>query len=552
MERTFWYKDAVFYQIWPRSFKDGDGDGMGDLYGVLEKLDYIRDLGCTAIWFSPLYPSPGVDCGYDVSDYMDISDEFGGMQAFRKVLEGAHERGLKVIMDLVVNHTSTRHEWFLRSRERIDPYTDYYIWRDPKKNGKLPNNWDSLFGGKAWQWDDVRKQYYLHLFAPEQADLNMDNPLVREEIKKIMTFWLDMGVDGFREDVITFISKKEGLPDDMLLPASRGILHYSHGPRLHEYLREFRRDVLSKYDCLVLAESPLVSPKKALEYITESDDNELDMMIQFETMCADCLFVDYVRMPFSLRKLKRSFSSWQKGLEGRGWNMLYLENHDHSRVVSRYGSEEYQSESAKLLACCYLFQKGTPFIFQGQELGMINYPAESLEDYQDVQTLNTRTSLSPEKRLRIYSKASRDHSRTPVQWSAEDHAGFSEKEPWFHVNPNYAVINAEDQKEDPKSVLNFYKKAVGLRKTLSCVRRGTYMEYMPLSGRYYVYEREDEGTSLLVICRFSSSPGRFRSPKGIDLSKYELILSNYDECPLTPYGFEARSWECRVYLRNKN
>lgn len=550
MDKTYWYKDAVFYQIWPRSFKDGDGDGMGDLYGVLEKLDYIRDLGCTAIWFSPLYPSPGVDCGYDVSDYMDISGEFGGMEAFRKVLEGAHERGMKVIMDLVVNHTSTEHEWFLKSRQRIDPYTDYYIWRDPKAGGRLPNNWDSMFGGKAWQWDDVRGQYYLHLFAPEQADLNMDNPLVREEIKKIMTFWLDMGVDGFREDVITFISKREGLPDDKLLPASKGIFHYSHGPRLHEYLSEFRRDVLGKYDCLVLAEAPLVTPKKALEYITESDDNELDMMIQFETMCADCLFVDYVRMPFSLRKLKRRFSSWQKSLEGKGWNMLYLENHDHSRVVSRYGSEEFRDESAKLLACCYLFQKGTPFIFQGQELGMINYPARTLEDYQDVQTLNTRTSLSVQRRLRIYSKASRDHARTPVQWSGKKHAGFSEAEPWFHVNPGYTEINAEDQQKDPQSVLNFYRKAVELRKSIPVVKNGSYREYMPLSGRFYVYERYDTDASLVVICRFSSSPGRFRSPKGIDLSEYELILSNYDDAPLTKRGFDARSWECRVYLKN--
>ena len=264
MEKNRWYKDKVFYQIWPRSFKDGNGDGMGDLYGVLEKLDYIKSLGCDGIWFSPLYPSPGVDCGYDISYHYDIAPEFGGMDAFKKVLDGAHERGMKVIMDLVVNHTSIEHEWFKKSRERIEPYTDYYIWRPAKKNGKLPNNWDSLFEGKAWKYDDVRGEYYMHLFAVEQADLNMDNPLVREEVKNILKFWLDMGVDGFREDVITFISKPEGLPDDHLMPASKGVFMFNHGPHLYEYLDEFKRDVFFKYDCMTLAEAPMVYPKKHL------------------------------------------------------------------------------------------------------------------------------------------------------------------------------------------------------------------------------------------------------------------------------------------------
>ena len=282
MAINHWYKDKVFYQIWPRSFKDGDGDGMGDLHGVYEKLDYIKSLGCDGIWFSPLYPSPGIDCGYDISDYYNIAEEFGGMEAFKKVLDGAHERGMKVIMDLVVNHTSDQHEWFQKSRRRIDPYTDYYIWRPAKKNGKLPNNWDSLFEGKAWAWDEVRQEYYMHLFAIQQADLNMDNPLVREEVKNILRFWLDMGVDGFREDVITFISKPEGLPDDRLMPASKGIFMFNHGPHLHEYLEEFKRDVFDKYDAMILAEAPMVTPRKALEYITEDENPVLDMMIQFE------------------------------------------------------------------------------------------------------------------------------------------------------------------------------------------------------------------------------------------------------------------------------
>ena len=308
MERKRWYKDKVFYQIWPRSFKDGDGDGMGDLWGVYEKLDYIKSLGCDGIWFSPIYPSPGADCGYDISNYRDIAPEFGGMEAFKKVLEGAHARDMKVVMDLVVNHTSDEHEWFQKSRRRIDPYTDYYIWRPGKPGGKLPNNWDSFFEGKAWTFDEVRGEYYLHLFAVKQPDLNMDNPKVREEVKGILRFWLDMGVDGFREDVITYISKKEGLPDDHLMPTCKGMPHYNHGPRIHEYLSEFKHDVLDHYDCFTLAEAPMVTPKRALTYIDEKD-GQLDMMIQFQCVAADCLFTDYLPMKFSLRRMKKAFSS---------------------------------------------------------------------------------------------------------------------------------------------------------------------------------------------------------------------------------------------------
>lgn len=321
LQRKRWYKDKVFYQIWPRSFCDGNGDGMGDLLGVYEKLDYIRSLGVDGIWFSPLYPSPGVDCGYDISDYMDIAAEFGGMEAFKRVLDGAHARGMKVIMDLVVNHTSDEHEWFQKSRRRIEPYTDYYIWRPARKNGKLPNNWDSSFEGKAWQFDELRQEYYLHLYAVKQPDLNMDNPLVREEVKKILKFWLDLGVDGFREDVITLISKKEGLPSDHLFPIYKGIRFYNHGPHIHEYLSEFRRDVLSHYDCMTIAEAPLIWPKRALEYISEKEDSDFDMMIQFECMCGDCFFTDYMPTKFHLRKLKRAWSSWH---DRRGCGKVYF------------------------------------------------------------------------------------------------------------------------------------------------------------------------------------------------------------------------------------
>lgn len=552
MEHTRWYKDKVFYQIWPRSFKDGNGDGMGDLWGVCEKLDYIRSLGMDGIWFSPLYPSPGADCGYDISDYMDIAPEFGGMEAFQKVLEGAHQRGMKVIMDLVINHTSDEHEWFQKSRRRIAPYTDYYIWRPGKPGGKLPNNWDSMFEGKAWQWDEVRQEYYLHLFAVKQPDLNMDNPLVREEVKKILRFWLDLGVDGFREDVITFISKKEGLPDDHLMPASKGLPLYNHGPHIHEYLSEFRRDVFSDYDCMTLAEAPMVSPKRALEYIQESDHNEMDMMIQFQCMSADCLFTDYIPMPFSLRRLKRAYSKWQHALEGKAWNMLYLENHDHPRIISRYGSENFRVESGKMLAVSYLFQKGTPFVYQGQEIGMTNWRPEDPEMYEDVQTrwqyAHTDINKSPEARLRRLWRASRDSARTPVQWSDGENAGFTTGKPWFYVNPNYKQINVAQQEQDPDSLLNFYRKAIALRKQLSAVTQGDYREYRPLSGKLYLYSREDARQKLLIVCSYADQPVKFRAPMGFDLSSGKLLLQNY----AAPQPGSLMPYETRVYLWEKN
>ena len=545
-----WYKDKVFYQIWPRSFKDGNNDGMGDLFGVYDKLDYIKSLGCDGIWFSPLYPSPGIDCGYDISDYYDIAEEFGGMEAFKKVLDGAHERGMKVIMDLVVNHTSTEHEWFKKSRERIEPYTDYYIWRPARKSGKLPNNWDSLFEGKAWKYDEVRKEYYMHLFAIEQADLNMDNPKVREEVKNILKFWLDMGVDGFREDVITFISKKEGLPNDYIMPASKGFFMFNHGPHLHEYLEEFDRDVFSKYDCMTLAEAPMVTPKVALKYIDETNSPILDMMIQFKTQEADCLFTDFNHLPFNLRKLKKAYTNWQTKLEGKGWNMLYIENHDHPRMVSRYGSEKYRDESAKMLAVSYLFLKGTPFIYQGQEIGMSNWYPNDPSMYEDVQTRwqynNVKTKKSPEKRLKRLWHGSRDSARTPVQWSSEKHAGFSNHEPWFYVNENYKEVNVEAQENDEKSVLNFYRKAVNLRKNLSSVRYGNYIEYNKKSKKVFTYSREDEKEKLLVLCSFTDKASKIKVPKSFKLEEAELILNNYDNNSLL-----LKPYETRVYKWNK-
>ena len=549
MAFTPWYKDKVFYQIWPRSFKDGNGDGMGDLWGVYEKLDYIKSLGCDGIWFSPLYPSPGADCGYDIADYMDIAEEFGGMEAFKKVLDGAHDRDMKIIMDLVVNHTSDEHEWFQKSRQRIDPYTDYYICRPGTKDGPKPNNWQSNFEGSAWTWDDVRGEWYLHLFAIKQPDLNMDNPLVREEVKKILKFWLDLGVDCFREDVITYISKKDGLPNDYIFPINRGMLHYNHGPRVHEYLTEFKKDVLSNYDCVTLAEAPLVTPKTALKYIQEGPNQEMDMMIQFETQCADCMFTDYMPTEFSLRKLKKAFSSWQTKLDGKGWNMLYLENHDHPRVISRYGSEKFREESGKMLAVSYLFQKGTPFVYQGQEIGMTNWRPEDPEMYEDVHTrwqyANAALKKTPIERLHRLWRCSRDSSRTLVQWDNSDNGGFTTSDkPWFYANPNYVTVNAAAQEEDPNSILNFYRKAIALRKRLSCVRWGKYTEYQKNSNKLYVYSMQDDRQKILVVCSFSDREQKFKAPAGFHMDLAQLALGNYEHPDLGV----LKPYEARVYL----
>ena len=547
MERKRWYKDMVFYQIWPRSFKDGDGDGMGDLWGVLEKLDYIKSLGCDGIWFSPIYPSPGADCGYDIADYMDIAPEFGGMEAFKKVLAGVHERGMKLIMDLVVNHTSDEHEWFQKSRQRIEPYTDYYIWRPAKPDGKLPNNWDSNFEGSAWTYDELRGEYYLHLFAIKQPDLNMDNPLVREEVKKILRFWLDMGVDGFREDVITYISKPEGLPDDRLFPIYKGMPLYNHGPHIHEYLAEFKRDVLDNYDCFTLAEAPLVWPRRALKYIDEQK-GQIDMMIQFQCQTADCLFTDYLPTKFSLLRMKQAFSSWQYKLAGRAWNMLYIENHDHPRIISRYGSEELREESGKALAAAYLFQQGTPFIYQGQEIGMTNWRPADADMYVDVQTRYTyahsKLNKSEEERLHSLWRSSRDSARTPVQWDDSENAGFTTGKPWFYVNDNYKEVNVAEQESREDSLLNFYRKAIALRKSLPAVRHGVYREHFRLNSRLYTYSLSCDSQKILVVCSFSKKPAKLKVPRGFDLSKAELILHSHGDaasCSLQPY-------EARVYL----
>ncbi len=551
MRNNDWYREMAFYQIWPRSFMDGNGDGIGDLFGIYDKLDYIKSLNVDGIWFSPLYPSPNADYGYDISNYTQISAEYGGLAIFKKVLDGAHGRGLRVIMDLVVNHTSDEHEWFKAgARDKESPYHDYYFWRKGKPGGKPPNNWDSLFEGKAWKYSKELDEYYLHVFAEKQPDLNMDNPRVREEVKRVMRFWLDMGVDGFREDVITFISKTPGLPDDRLAPAARGMKYYKDGPSIHRYLQEFRRDVLAHYDCITIGEAPMMTPKAALSYIGGSE-KELDLMFHFQHMEADCMFTEYMPRPFSLRKLKRAFSRWQYSVNGRGWNTLYLENHDHPRVISRYGSETYRTESGKALAAAYLFQQGTPFVYQGQEIGMTNISLETIDDYKDVMARNEyakRKNQPESKKMALIRRATRDSARTPMQWSAEKNAGFTQGEPWFGINPNFTQVNVEREEANENSLLNFYRKALKFRKETPAALYGHYREHCPRSRSFYVYERSYEDTRLLVICYFGDGARMFKVPKGFDLKKGELVLSNYAQNSIENNGFTARPYETRVYL----
>jgi oligo-1,6-glucosidase len=550
MKKNCWYKETAFYQIWPRSFMDGNGDGIGDLYGIYDKLDYIKSLNVDGIWFSPLYVSPNADYGYDIADYMQISPDYGDLDIFKKVLDGAHQRGLRVIMDLVINHTSDEHHWFkASSADKNSPYHDYYFWRKGKANGKPPNNWDSIFEGKAWEYNPMLDEYYLHIFSKKQPDLNMDNPIVRDEIKRIMRFWLDFGVDGFREDVIMFISKRPGLPNDYS-PMYRGVRYCFNGPNVHKYLQEFKRDVLDHYDCITIGEAPMTTPDIALKFI-KGNNKVLDMMFHFQHMVADCMFIEYMPKPFSLRELKCAFSRWQKSINGDTWNTLYLENHDHPRIINRYGNPQYRVESGKMLAASYLFQQGTPFIYQGQEIGMTNISFATIDEYKDVMAKNEYRKMKnkpEEKKMALIRRATRDSARTPMQWSAEKNAGFTTSEPWFTINHNFTHINVEKENADEFSILNFYRKALKFRKETPVALWGSYKEYYPFSKYYYVYEREYNGERLLVVCSFTEKKKLFNAPKGFILNEGKLVLANYIENPIDNNQFILRPYEARVYL----
>ncbi|MDD6220297.1 MAG: alpha-glucosidase [Clostridia bacterium] len=554
--KKHWYKEMSVYQIWPRSFCDGNGDGIGDLKGVMSKLDYIKSLGVDAIWFSPLYKSPQHDYGYDIADYRDIAPEYGTLEEFKELLDAAHSKGLKVIMDLVINHTSNEHEWFIESKKGKDnPYHDYYFWRKGKKpNGKKPpNNWLSTFTGPGWEYDKDLDEWYLHLFCKEQPDLNMDNPKVREEIKDIIRFWLDMGVDGFREDVITFISKKEGLPNGFPIPAACGMEHYKCGPNLDKYLGEFRK-VTDNYDCMTVGEAPMMTPKLALRFIKEGAEQKLNMMFNFQHMEADCFMIGWVHTPFSLRKLKKAYNNWQTKLYGIAWNANYIENHDQPRIISRYGNEKFRVESGKMLATMYICQSGTPFIYQGQEIGMTSIRLPEIDMYKDVQTKDTyklfrKLRLSHKFTMKTAMYASRDNARTPVQWSAEKNAGFTTAdEPWFYINPNYTEVNVEAAEKDENSLLNYYRKLLKMRKENPIVIYGDFKLYYKRSKKFFVYERNYEGQKMLVINSFSDKNEPFVVPDAFDIEKSELLLSSY-ECSGNPSKhIELRPYESRVYL----
>ena len=539
MERK-WWKESVVYQIYPRSFKDSNGDGIGDLNGITEKLDYLKELGVDVIWLSPVYQSPGDDNGYDISDYRAILEEFGTMEEFDRMLQAAHERGIRLVMDLVVNHTSDEHPWFVESRKSKDnPYRDYYIWR-PARMGKEPNNWGSCFSGSAWEYDNTTDMYYLHLFSKKQPDLNWDNPRVRNEVYDMMNWWLDKGVDGFRMDVISLISKKPELPD-----GKAGINGYAsfnepaNGPRVHEYLQEMRRRVLEGRDTITVGECSGVTLEEAKKY-ARSDEKELNMVFQFEHMDVDADGTNkWSDKKMDLRDLKNIMTKWQKGLEGIAWNSLFWENHDQPRSVSRFGNDrEYWEESAKMLATCLHMMQGTPYIYQGEELGMTNVPFGDISDFRDLDSINAYRELTgqgvftPEEMLRYLRYKSRDNARTPFQWSDEKHAGFSSGEPWIMVNPNYKKINAREQMTRENSIFCYYQKLIRLRKQYDIVVYGSYDLLLPEDPELYVYTRALGEEQLLIVCNFYGNARMFTLPDSWELEKTELMIGNYKDFKL--------------------
>ena len=516
MKRT-WWKEAVIYQIYPRSFMDSNGDGIGDLQGIISRLDYLKYLGIDVIWLSPVYKSPNDDNGYDISDYQDIMDEFGTMEDFDELLAAAHARGIKIVMDLVVNHTSDEHQWFVESQKsRDNAYRDYYIWREGKDAQTPPNNWGSCFGGSAWQYDEKTGMYYLHLFSKKQPDLNWDNPKVRGEVFDMMTWWCDKGIDGFRMDVISMISKTKEMPD-----GKNGDFgpYCIHGPNVHHYLREMNEKVLSKYDIMTVGETAGVTTTLAQQYAGE-DAHELDMVFQFEHVDGDGKYGKWTDEKIPLVTLKKTLSRWQTELYGKAWNSLFWDNHDQPRAVSRFGDDRpmYREVSAKMLATCLHMLQGTPYIYQGEELGMTNYPFQRPSDFRDIESVNAYREWCSEGRLShevfwpCITFKSRDNARTPVQWDDSPHAGFTTGTPWIAVNPNYTEINAKAETANPDSVFHYYKKLIALRKAYPVVVYGKYEMMMEDSEELYVYTRAFEKESLLVVCSFCDHDTNFTLP----------------------------------------
>ncbi len=502
-----WWQDRVVYQIYPRSFADTDGDGMGDIPGILSHLDDLKDLGVGILWLSPVYPSPDADNGYDISDYRGIDPKYGTMEDMEKMIREAAARDIRIVMDLVINHTSDEHEWFQQSRDRMSPYRDYYIWRTGN-GGKPPNNWTGFFGEGCWEYDDKSGEYYMHLFAKKQPDLNYHNPRVIEEIKDIMRFWLDKGVGGFRCDVINVIYKSS-LADGKKRLALTGSEHYISQEGAHEILRAFRRDVLSAYDCFAVGETVFVTPKMGRD-LCDKSRGELDMIFSFEHMETDQIFVKWFKRRFSPVRFGRVIAKWQQELE---WNANYLENHDQPRSVSRFGDDgEFWAQSAKMLCVMLFTLRGTPFIYQGQEIGMTNFDFAGMDQIQDVESHNiyrlAKKLLIPAPiRWRMIKKTSRDNARTPMQWNGGKNAGFTAGTPWLGINRNYTRINMAGQKDDPDSVLGFYKKMIALRAGSELIKYGAF-RLVRASGKLFVYEREKEGKCCRVLLNFGSRPAK--------------------------------------------
>ncbi len=549
MNRT-WWKEAVIYQIYPRSFMDSNGDGVGDLKGITSRLDYLKYLGVDVIWLSPVYKSPNDDNGYDISDYQAIMDEFGTMADFDELLAKAHEKGLKIVMDLVVNHTSDEHPWFVESRKsKENKYRNYYIWREGKEKNAPPNNWGSCFGGSAWEYDDTTDMYYLHLFSRKQPDLNWDNPEVRRNIFNMMTWWCEKGIDGFRMDVISMISKTSEMPDGEVNGLYGDYGPYCvHGPHVHQYLQEMNEKVLSKFDIMTVGETPGVTTALATQYAGENT-HELNMVFQFEHVEGDGKYGKWTDEKPSLTALKKTLSRWQNELYGKAWNSLFWNNHDQPRAVSRFGDDrpQYRETSAKMLAACLHMMQGSPYIYQGEELGMTNYPFRSPEDFRDIESINAYQEWCGSGRLPhevfwpCITRKSRDNARTPMQWDDSAQAGFTTGTPWIAVNPNYPEINAKTETADPSSVFHFYKKLIALRKQLPIMVYGSYELLLEESEELFVYTRTFAQEKLLVVCNFTDMETAFTVPE--EFIGAPCLIANlensYDERDVALKPYEA-------------
>ncbi len=537
-EKHVWWKESVIYQIYPRSFQDSNGDGIGDLNGITEHLDYLKKLGIDVIWLSPVYKSPNDDNGYDISDYRDIMTEFGTMEDFDRMLAAAHERGIKIVMDLVVNHSSDEHKWFIESRSSKDsPYRDYYIWKDPR-DGHEPNNWESCFSGSAWKFDETTGQYYLHMFSEKQPDLNWENPKVRDEVYDMMTWWCEKGIDGFRMDVISMISKDPSYPDGTVYDGvyGDGSPYVCNGPRVHEFLQEMNRRVLSRYDIMTVGEAAGVTVEEAKKYANK-EGTELNMVFHFEhtdgSSNSESVIGKWTVNPPRLPYVRGILNKWQVELEGKAWGSLYWDNHDQPRAVSRFGndSEEWRVVSAKMLATVLHMQKGTPYIYQGEEFGMTNMHFNSLDDCRDIEEINAYQQyvvdhklVDGETMLRCFDTIARDNARTPVQWNAGPNAGFTTGTPWIKVNPNYVRINAEAALKDPESIFYYYQKLIRLRHTRPIIVYGTFRPLLESSEVIYAYERELDGKILIVAANWTD---REQVCTLFDNMSGEELISNY-------------------------